>query len=72
MAGVVRDDVAVWRENFVAALKASRQAPDAERPRRVLAPFGGSRLIAEPSRVERRSERDPTASATEWRPIARG
>jgi trehalose 6-phosphate synthase len=71
MAGVVRDDVAVWRENFVAALRASRQAPDAERPRRVLAPFGG-RLIAEPSRLERRSDRDSAASTTEWRPTARG
>ena len=71
MAGVVRDDVAAWRENFIAALKASRQAPDAERPRRVLAAFGG-RLIPEPARLERGSDRDSAASAAEWRPRAPG
>ena len=71
MAGVVRDDVAAWRENFVKALRGARQAPDAERPRRALGSLIG-RLGSEPPRPERRPDRDSAASTPEWRPIARG
>jgi hypothetical protein len=71
MAGVVRDDVAAWRENFVTALRGTRQAPDSERPRRALGSLIG-RLGSEPPRPERRPDRDSAASTPEWRPIARG
>ena len=35
MDGVERFDVGAWRDDFVAALRAAREAPDAERPWRV-------------------------------------
>jgi trehalose 6-phosphate synthase len=71
MAGVVRDDVAAWREGFLAALKAARQAPEAELPRRNAATFAG-RLIEERLRPELRLDRDGAASTDDWRPSAQG
>jgi trehalose 6-phosphate synthase len=68
--GVVRDDVTAWRDNFLAALKAARQTPDAERPRRVAALAGA--LIQDRARPELRPDRDSAASAEEWRPKVQG
>ena len=69
MAGVVRDDVGAWRDSFLAALQAARQAPDAERPRRVGSPF-----VAEFSeeRVAVGLGRDSATSAAGWRTRAQG
>jgi trehalose 6-phosphate synthase len=71
MAGVIRDDVTAWRENFLAALRASRQTPDAERPMRVAAPFAG-RLTPERTLLERHPDLDTSVSAPGWRPTAQG
>ncbi len=64
MAGVVSDDVTAWREAFVADLSAARQAPDAERRRRVAG------VITDPPQL--RLAPGSAASTPGWRPRARG
>jgi trehalose 6-phosphate synthase len=65
MAGVVRDDVVAWRDSFLAALQAAREAPDAERPWRV-PPMAGH-LIEDRETLELRLARQNAPSATGWR-----
>jgi trehalose 6-phosphate synthase len=70
MAGVIRDDVTAWRENFLASLRAARQGPDAERPRRVAALASG--FIQDRAPLEFRPDHESAASTEEWRPTAQG
>jgi trehalose 6-phosphate synthase len=69
MNGVVRDDVASWRDGFLAALQAAREAPDAERPSLAPAVAG---LIEGQVGLEPRLGREAAASPAGWRPRAPG
>jgi len=61
----MRDDVVAWRDSFLAALQAAREAPDAERPWRV-PPMAGH-LIEDRETLELRLARQNAPSATGWR-----
>ena len=71
MAGVVRDDVVAWRDSFLAALQATRNAPDAERPRRLPVSLLGD-LIEDQAAPEPRLGRESAGSAPGWRSRAPG